>query len=187
MEVQMTSNRLMRFIGNLFRRNNFIKNQLYRIRKFSLTEILQDALAKITFKKYLKDKYLYGTEIILLFWQTYNMCDKLQWKTLDLSDKIVKKLERACPAYTEEGLLILQLKEYKKQNNEVMMTQVINEIKATMISRMEDCYACKVFMYDLRNGRKKIRQCIGEIYDMLEDVKDELNYFLMNLMEDCLR
>lgn len=187
MEIMSRSNRVVRFIGKVYRRKNFINTEIRRIKQFALSDILQDSLARLTFKKYLRNKYNYGTKIILMIWETYNICSKIQLKALDLSDIIINKLQKACPEYTEEGFLVIQLKEYKRQENENMINQVLNDIKSALIVRMEDCYAYRMFIYDLREEREKVRQCIGEIHDMLEGVKDELSDFLMDIMSECLQ
>lgn len=179
-------NKLISYIGGFFRRRNFIDSQLKRIEKFDVHEVLGDSLAKITFRKYLGKKHEYGTRIVLILWESYNMCDRIQGKTLELNEIIIKKLSRACPSYTEEGQLISHLKIYKIRNDEPRMNYVLDQIKLIICEKIKESYAYKMFMNDIKIKKKSIRKIVGEIHESLEDLKDDLDDFLINLMGNSI-
>lgn len=184
--MERTGNKLISFIGSLFRKRNFIDSQLQRIEEFDIHGILGDSLSKIVFRKYLGKKNEYGTKVILILWECYNMCDRMKLKILDLNDITMRKLSRVCPPYTEEGRLISHLKIYKDRNDVLRMNQVLDQIKITACGKIEECYTYKKFMHDIKTKRKNIRRIIGEIYEGLEDVKNELDDFLINLMGNSI-
>lgn len=179
-------NKLISFIGGFFRKRNFVDYQLQRMEEFSIQEILKDSLARLTFRKYLGKKYEYGTKIILILWECYIMCEKIKWKVLELNDITMKKLSRACPAFTEEGQLMTHLKIYKERNDTERINIILDQIELAICERIEECYAHKMFIHDIKARKRGIREIVGEIYESLEDVKSEMDDFLLNLMGNSI-
>lgn len=143
-----------------------VQHHLFRIKRMTIKQIIDDPMARMLFSEYLVLKNATMEADIIFYWRCYELCRKIRENPSLIDEKnVFENLIHCSPSNIWENDLWIMIHRYDRDKNDNELKAFLRKMENECIDKMQNHTNYHKFAVDLHFKSWRMEELISDVYN----------------------